>query len=97
MKAWSNDDMQKNTGHVPERRLLAVLQRAVTDYLTGDGEVKNEAYEWLMFDDNDNEEGRPLTFKFICEALDFNIKSLRLAIQYHSENQGSTDLLKEAI
>ena len=50
MKLWSNNNVQKNNGGLnPERRLLAaVLQRAVTDFLTGDDELKASAHEWIF-------------------------------------------------
>ena len=80
MKGWSNS----NTGEefktsVPEKRLLAaVLQRAVTDYVSGEGDVKTGAGVWLMEDECTD---APLTFKFVCEALDLDSTSLRKAIQ----------------
>lgn len=80
MKGWSNSN---NDGEhktlVPEKRLLAaVLQRAVTDYVTGEGDVKNHARAWLM---DDNYSDVPLPFKFVCEALDLDLSTLRKAIQ----------------
>lgn len=98
MKAWSNNETPNNDGYVPERRLLvAVLQRAVTDYVSGDGEIQNESYNWLMNDNNEGDDERPLTFRFICEALDFNVDSLRYAIKVHAQTQGATPLLKMAV
>lgn len=92
MKAWSNSDTEKNCGFVPEKKLLvAVLQRAVTDLCAGDDELKNEALGWLNNDNFDDEE-KPLTFRFICEALDFDCSSLRKAILSHAaiEAKGKT-------
>lgn len=79
MKLWSNSDTQKNGGGInPERRLLsAVMQRAITDYLTCDGEIQESAREWL-FDSDDVKE--TFGFAFICEALDFHMEELRKAI-----------------
>lgn len=83
MKAWSNSDIPSAGSHVPEKRLLAaVLQRAITDFLTGDGELREGARAWLM---DDEPTDAPLTFKFICEALDLDFLSLRKAIFSQSE------------
>lgn len=78
MKFWSNSETPPSGSLLPEKRLLAaVLQRAVTDYLTGDAEMREEAESWLMGDD---EAECPLTFSFICEALDLDADGLRRAI-----------------
>jgi hypothetical protein len=63
---------------IPEKRLLAaVLQRAITDFVSGDGELHESAKTWLL----DDEEGdAPVSFSFICEALDLDEDSLRRAI-----------------
>lgn len=80
MKLWSNDNIPRGTGGFnPERRLLAaVLQRAITDFLTGESELKDSAYEWLYGPDDPNE---AFAFAYICEALDFHKEELRKAIQ----------------
>lgn len=79
MKFWSNSEIPAAGTYVPEKRLLAaVLQRAVTDYVTGEGETREGARSWLM---DDQPEDSPLTFLFICEALDLDPESLRNAIQ----------------
>jgi len=85
MKAWSNSDIPNAGSYVPEKRLLAaVLQRAITDFLSGDGEIREGARSWLM---DDEPTDAPLTFKFICEALDLDFLSLRKAIFAQSEVQ----------
>jgi hypothetical protein len=87
MKNWSNSDIPNASGYVPEKRLLAaVLQRAVTDFVTGDGDMKEGARLWL-FDDEPTD--APLTFRFICEALDLDCDSLRKAIAVQAETQGT--------
>ena len=99
MKAWSNSDTQKNGGFVPEKKLLvAVLQRAVTDFVTGDDEMKSEAFNWIM-DSKMEDEERPLTFIYICEALDFEPDNLRKAIKLHAQAQGVSEfpVLKKAV
>lgn len=89
MKFWSNADTPSDNNQVPERRLLAaVLQRAITDYLTGDGELKQSAEAWLI---HDQPEDAPLTFKFICEALDLDYQSLKEAIQAQGEGRTQSE------
>jgi len=79
MKFWSNSEIPAAGTYVPEKRLLAaVLQRAVTDYIAGEGETREGARIWLMDDQPDD---APLTFLFICEALDLDPNSLRKAIE----------------
>jgi len=95
MKLWSNNNIQKNNGGLnPERRLLAaVLQRAVTDFLTGDDELKASAHEWIFAQDDPNE---TFGFSFICEALDFHKEELRKAIGRQSTQQVSQSTPVEA-
>ena len=80
MKFWSNSDTPNAGTFIPEKRLLAaVLQRAITDFLGGEGELKESARLWLMEEDDEDDEC-PLTFTFICEALDLDEVGLRKAI-----------------
>ncbi len=84
MKFWSNSEVASSGPFVPEKRLLAaVLQRAITDLITGDGEVKDGARAWLCDDDHTGD--APLTFRFICEALDLDAETLRKAILAQEE------------
>lgn len=84
MKFWSNSDTPPSGTFVPEKRLLAaVLQRAITDYLTGEGDLKEGARLWIM---DDEPTDAPLTFRFICEALDLEYNNLRRAIAYQAEH-----------
>jgi hypothetical protein len=63
---------------LPEKRLLAaVLQRAITDFISGDQDVQEDAAQWLL---DDEPSGSPLTFDFVCEALDIDPESLRRQI-----------------
>ena len=99
MKFWSNSDVAPQGNSVPEKRLLAaVLQRAVTDFISGEGELQEGARSWL-FDDEITD--APLSFLFICEALDLDCGSLRGAIQYQANvaatGTGSTEILREAV
>ena len=85
MKGWSNSEIPSAGSHVPEKRLLAaVLQRAITDYVSGEGELREGARAWLMEDEPSD---APLTFKFICEALDLDYESLKGAILMQAETQ----------
>ena len=85
MKFWSNSEILPQGAFIPEKRLLAaVLQRAITDFLTGDGEVRESARSWLL---DDEPTDAPLSFRFICEALDLDTPSLRKAIVHQSETQ----------
>ncbi|MCB0334223.1 MAG: hypothetical protein KDD55_12025 [Bdellovibrionales bacterium] len=87
MKFWSNAEVPVGNTQVPERRLLAaVLQRAITDYLTGDGELRDGAELWLM---DDEPTDAPLSFRFICEALDLDMPSLRNALRLQAKRETS--------
>ncbi|WKZ56621.1 MAG: hypothetical protein QY326_07785 [Bdellovibrionota bacterium] len=95
MKPWSNSEVPVHGAFIPEKRLLAaVLQRAVTDLLGGDGEVRESARFWLL---DDEPTDAPLTFKFICEALDLDMASLRTAIVQLVESSGSALIAEEAV
>ena len=97
MKFWSNSDVAPQGNSVPEKRLLAaVLQRAITDYIGGEGELQEGARAWL-FDEEPTD--APLSFKFICEALDLDSGSLRVAIQHQAQAAATgapAELLREA-
>ena len=94
MKLWSNGSIPRSPGGFnPERRLLAaVLQRAITDYLSGEGELHSSAREWLYSADESNES---FGFSYICEALDFHKEELRKAIarQYEQMIRSGASLI----
>jgi hypothetical protein len=70
---------------IPELRLLAaVLQRAIHDFIGGEGDVREGARSWLM---DDEPTDAPLSFRFICEALDLDVNSLRTAIGRQADAQ----------
>lgn len=79
MRLWSNNSVPRSAGGFnPERRLLAaVLQRAITDYLSGEGDLHISAKDWLY---GAEEAGDSFGFAYICEALDFHQEELRKAI-----------------
>ena len=85
MKFWSNSDVPSPGGVIPELRLLAaVLQRAIHDFIGGEGDVREGARSWLM---DDEPTDAPLSFRFICEALDLDVDSLRSAIGRQADAQ----------
>jgi hypothetical protein len=96
MKLWSNNSVQRSLGGFnPERRLLAaVLQRAITDYLTGEGELRESAKEWLYGSDDPNES---FGFAYICEALDFHKEELRKAIRRQAETIDEAEEVSNAM
>ncbi len=87
MRLWSNSECAKGAGGFnPERRLLAaVLQRAITDYLTGDGDVQSSAQEWLFSEEENTAD--TFGFAYICEALDFHASELKKAILRQYQRQ----------
>lgn len=93
MKFWSNSEIAPHGTYVPEKRLLAaVLQRAITDFLSGEGELYEGARAWLMDDD---ESDAPLSFAFICEALDLDLMSLRKAIAAQDKSRGKAAVVQQ--
>ncbi|RME61128.1 MAG: hypothetical protein D6780_02230 [Candidatus Dadabacteria bacterium] len=94
MKQWLSSEFNlEANNHIPEKKLLAaVLQRAITDYLAGEGDLKVSAEKWLMSDD---ESDFILSFKFICEALDINMFNLRRALILQSRR--TPYLFEEAV
>ena len=85
MKSWSNSEIPGASGHIPEKRLLAaVLQRAISDYIGTEGELREGALSWIMEEEPSD---APLTFRFICEALDLDPASLRSAILSSAERE----------
>jgi len=95
MKFWSNAEVPGTNSQVPERRLLAaVLQRAITDFLTGDGDLRESAELWLL---DDEPTDAPLSFRFICEALDLDLDSLRNAIKIQSLDSAAPAKRQEAV
>lgn len=95
MKLWSNSTVPGSGSFVPEKRLLAaVLQRAVADYIGGEADMRTEARNWIM---NDENIGSPLTFTFVCEALDLNMELLRTAIEAQAQNAFAEQKVKVAV
>ena len=77
-------DAPNETG-TPERRLLlAMLERAILDFVGNDKREMEEADEWLFGDEdseNDENSKRIFTFKWICQELDLNMVKIALKIK----------------
>ncbi|MGI6680752.1 MAG: hypothetical protein ACOX3T_04635 [Bdellovibrionota bacterium] len=86
MKGWSNSEIPSHNQYLPEKKLLsAVLQRAITDFISGEGDLRETAKLWILGQDPET----PLTFEFICEALDLDTDSLKRAIISQGEKDCS--------
>ena len=95
MKGWSNSEIPAAGSFVPEKRLLAaVLQRAITDFLTGEGEMREGARAWILEEEISD---APLTFQFICEALDLDLEGLKTAILAQAYSQDEAELNEIAL
>ena len=57
-------------------------QISVTDYISGEGDLKETAKKWIFLGEPSDS---PLKFLFICEALDLDVDSLRKAIQIQEQ------------
>lgn len=72
-------DIPNLTG-TPERRLLlAVLERAILDFVGNDEKEVNEATGWI-FDDEDDGSG-DFSFGWICQELDLNVRDIQEKIR----------------
>ena len=70
-----------NLTGTPERRLLlAVLERAVLDYVGNDSREVTEAEDWL-FGEIENPTYAEFTFSWVCEELDLDMKKIASTIQ----------------
>ncbi|RIL07512.1 MAG: hypothetical protein DCC75_09965 [Proteobacteria bacterium] len=79
-EAYNLFDLPKTTG-TPERRLLlAVLERAILDYVGNDAVECKAAEEWL-FSESDEEEMDEFTFLWVCQQLDLNAKQIAATIK----------------
>lgn len=68
-------DTPNMTG-TPERRLiLAVLERAVLDYV-GNDERETESAEAWLFGDLDNQASGEFSFTWICRELDLDVQKI---------------------
>lgn len=75
-KSFNNED--KGILSSSERRLLvAVLQKAISDYLIGEGEVRRDAENWIFSDKYE----ASLPFYLVCESLGLDHGALRQSIK----------------
>jgi hypothetical protein len=73
-------DIPNRTG-TPERRLLlAILERALLDYVGNDEREYNEACEWI-FEDVASETAGEFSFSWICSQLDLDISDIKAKIK----------------
>ena len=73
-------DMPNETG-TPERNLcLAVLERAILDFVGNDTAEIAEAEEWI-FDEQGAATGVPFSFDWVCGQLDLDSKDIREKIK----------------
>lgn len=73
-------DIPNETG-TPERRLLlAILERAILDFVGNDNREIQEASEWL-FDDYANRERSLFSFGWVCDQLDLDLVKIGAQIK----------------
>ena len=66
-----------NLTGTPERRLLmAILERALLDYVGNDSREVEEAEEWI-FVDRVEPDAAPFSFPWLCSELDLDTDSIR--------------------
>lgn len=72
-------DSPNMTG-TPERRLLlAIVERAILDYVGNDEREAANATGWLFDDDDDADSN--YSFAWVCQELDLNIFNIREKIR----------------
>lgn len=77
-------DIPNQTG-TPERRLiLAILERAILDFVGNDQKEILEAEAWIFGDDDDaenNDNFMTFSFAWVCQQLDLDIEDIREKIR----------------
>ncbi|MCB0335547.1 MAG: hypothetical protein KDD62_04555 [Bdellovibrionales bacterium] len=64
---------EPNSTGSPERNLLmAILERALLDFVGNEKKQVNAAQEWIFGDSSNDDDGEYFSFDFICEALDLD-------------------------
>lgn len=81
-EAYNLFDEPQLTG-TPERRLLlAILERAILDYVGNDPEEMQLAGEWLFDrEENDGESLSPFSFLWLCQELDLDAEEISATIR----------------
>ncbi len=72
-------DAPNATGSPERRLLLAILERAILDYVGNDPREIQGSSDWLFSDDGEN--GREFTFVWVCEQLELDPKTIADCIQ----------------
>ncbi|NBW42181.1 hypothetical protein EBR25_14510 [bacterium] len=73
------DNTQRGT---PERNLLmAVLERAILDFVGNDKKEASHAEEWLFGDEVQDKIHSPFTFSWICQQLDLDEKFISQTVK----------------
>lgn len=67
-------DAPNATGSPERRLLLAMLERAILDYVGNDPREIQGSSDWLFGDDGDS--GREFSFDWVCEQLDLDPKTI---------------------
>lgn len=84
-----NDNKDSGILSVSERKLLlAVLQKAVYDFLFAEGEIKESARDWIFDDDYDAN----LKFRFVCDCLGLEPSAVRERIRKLSAESDPSEL-----
>lgn len=77
--AYKLFDAPNMTG-TPERRLLlAIVERAILDYVGNDEREAANAEAWLFDEDDDSDSN--YSFAWVCQELDLNIFNIREKIR----------------
>lgn len=72
---------QPNMTGTPERRLLlAILERAILDFVGNDERELEQAEEWL-FSNKNNGKVENFSFEWVCEQLDLDPKKISSKIR----------------
>lgn len=76
-------DIPNPTG-TPERRLiLAILERAILDFVGNDAKEVLTSEDWMFGDDDDEDDDvmTEFSFRWVCQQLDLDLKDIREKIK----------------
>ncbi len=79
METLSLFDSPNETGSPERRLLLAIIERAILDFVGNDRKESEGAHEWL-FSDDDGGVGE-FTFSWVCSELDLDPERIRHQIR----------------
>lgn len=69
-------DAPNGTGSPERRLLLAILERAILDYVGNDEREMREAEEWLFGWEDDSEDDDSFSFVWLCKELDLSARDI---------------------